>query len=76
MAIDARLGDYETRPTFAAMVGKSTRTISRWTALPDGLPYVRLGNEVLIPIPEAREWIARRLKRPNPRRRAHHAGPA
>ena len=68
--IDPRLGDYAGRTEFALMMGKSPRTISRWIAQPDGLPYLTLGNEVLIPIGGARAWMAAKVKRPNQRRKA------
>ena len=68
--IDPALGNYIPIEEFAAMVGKCRRTVSRWIARPDGLPHLPLGNETHIPITEAREWLAARIKRPNPRRRA------
>jgi hypothetical protein len=35
---------------------------------PNGLPYTRIGNRILIHIPTAREWIFGRMRRPAPRR--------
>ena len=67
--IDPALGEYIPLEAFAAMVGKCRRTVSRWIAQPDGLPHLPLGRETHIPLPEARAWIASRIKRPNPRRR-------
>jgi hypothetical protein len=67
--IDPQLGYYVGIEKFARMVNKTRRTITRWKSQPDGLPYLRLGRETHIPIAEAREWLARRVRKPNPPRR-------
>jgi hypothetical protein len=67
--IDPKLGEYLPIESFARMVHKSRRTITRWISQPDGLPHLRLGNETHIPLADARGWLASRIKRPNPRRR-------
>jgi hypothetical protein len=69
MSIDVRLGDYVRLTEFANMVGKTRRTLSRWINQPDGLPYLRLGREIHVPLAHARDWLASRIRRPNPRRR-------
>lgn len=69
MTIDPRLGDLAPEHDFARMVNRSRRTVARWRAQAGGLPFVKLGSEVLIPIPEAKAWIASRIRHPNPRRR-------
>jgi hypothetical protein len=51
---------------FAKEVGRCERTVRRWLDQPDGLPYARIGNRILIHIPTARDWIFSRLKKPNP----------
>jgi hypothetical protein len=47
----------------------SRRTGARYRNQPDGLPYIMWGGEVWIPIYEGREWLKRRIRRPNPRRK-------
>lgn len=41
-------------------------TVRRWMNQPDGLPYTRLGNRVLVHIPTARDWLLKRMRRPAP----------
>ena len=53
---------------FAAEVERDPRTVRRWMNQPDGLPFTRLGNRILIHIPTAREWMLSRMRRPNQRR--------
>ena len=50
-------------------VARHPRTVRRWTEGPNGLPFARLGNRVVIHLPSAREWLLGRMRRPNPRRR-------
>lgn len=60
---------------FAGKIHRSWRTVHRWTTLPGGLPYVKVGRERYIHLPTAREWIMSRMRRPNPdrrRRRRNH----
>lgn len=46
------------------------RTLARYRAEPDGLPYMRFRGRVYIPIKEGREWLKRRVRHPNPTRKA------
>jgi hypothetical protein len=64
------LSDYLDLELFAEEVDRDPRTVRRWMNEPDGLPYTRLGNRILIHIPTAREWLFKRMRRPNPRRQA------
>jgi hypothetical protein len=41
---------------------------------PDGLPYSRIGNRILVHVPTARQWIFSRMRKPNPRGRARPVG--
>jgi hypothetical protein len=50
---------------FAAELGRHPRT---WMGEPDGLPFIRIGNRVLVHIPTAREWLLNRMRHPNQRR--------
>jgi hypothetical protein len=47
---------------FAAEVKRNPRTVRRWIDQPDGLPYTKLGNRILIHLPTAREWIMSRMR--------------
>ncbi len=53
----------------AEEVERSTRTVKRWTDQPDGLPFVKLGRDIFIPIDEGRSWIRNRIVHRNPRGR-------
>jgi hypothetical protein len=62
------LEDYIDLEPFAAQVDRDPRTVRRWMDIPDGLPYTRIGNRILIHVPTAREWIFGRMRNPNARR--------
>lgn len=64
------LDDYLDRPSLAAELRVTERTLIRWQQQPDGLPYVELGGRILYRISSVRDWIESRERRPNPRRRA------
>jgi hypothetical protein len=72
------LVDYLDLEPFAKECGRDPRTVRRWLNEPDGLPYTRIGNRILIHIPTAREWLFSRMHHPNPRRdtrpQTEHAG--
>jgi hypothetical protein len=45
----------------------SRKTCQRYRNEPDGLPYLEWAGEIWIgPMPAAREWLMRRVKRRNP----------
>ncbi len=50
---------------FASRLKKTYRTLHRWMSEPDGLPYLQLGRDRYIHIETAREWLFRRMRRPN-----------
>jgi hypothetical protein len=62
------LEDYLDLEPFAAEVNRDPRTVRRWMNGPDGLPFTRIGNRILVHIPTAREWIFGRMRKPNARR--------
>jgi hypothetical protein len=62
------LDDFDDIDPFAKKVKRSPRTVRRWLNQPDGLPYARIGNRILIHIPTAREWIFSHMRKPNRRR--------
>jgi hypothetical protein len=68
-AIEGFLDDYADVDPFAKTVNRHPRTVRRWMNEPDGLPFTKIGNRVLIHIPTAKEWVLSRLRRPNPRTR-------
>lgn len=62
------LEDYIDLDPLAEELERHPRTVIRWTKEPDGLPYTRLGNRTIFHIPTTREWIFKRMRRPNARR--------
>ena len=44
------LDDFVDLEPFAADAGRHPRTVRRWLNQPDGLPYTRIGNRILIHI--------------------------
>jgi hypothetical protein len=60
------LNDFLDLAPFAKEVDRCERTVRRWLDQPDGLPYARLGNRILIHVPTARDWIFSRMKKRNP----------
>jgi hypothetical protein len=62
------LADYVDLETFSKEVNRTSRAVREWLKQPDGLPYTRLGSRILIHIPTAREWLFRKMRRPNPPR--------
>ena len=63
--IENLLSDYADLEPFAAQLNRHPRTVRRWMQAPDGLPFVRVGNRILIHLPTASEWILSRMRRPN-----------
>ena len=59
--------DYLSLEDFAAEVKRDPRTVRYWLNQPNGLPYTKLGNKILIHIPTAREWLFARMRRPTRR---------
>ena len=62
------LSDYLDLERFAREVDREPRTVRRWLDEPDGLPFARIGNRILIHIPTAKAWILGRMRKPNARR--------
>lgn len=64
------LAGYMLEGDFAKSANVSPRTIARYRAQPDGLPYLEFGGRIYIPISDAKSWLNGRVKRPNQRRKA------
>lgn len=64
------LQDYRTEKQLAGELNMSDRTLKRYRAMPDGLPYVQLGGRILYHVPTVLAWIQTRTVHPNPRRGA------
>ncbi|TGT42627.1 helix-turn-helix domain-containing protein [Mesorhizobium sp. M8A.F.Ca.ET.165.01.1.1] len=62
------LDDYLDRPSLAAELKVSERTLIRWQNQPDGIPYVELGGRILYRVSSIRAWIEGKECRPNPRK--------
>ena len=58
------LSDFLDLEPFAKQVDRDPRTVRRWLDEPNGLPYSRIGNRILIHVPTAREWIFSRMRMP------------
>jgi hypothetical protein len=67
------LDDFTDIEKLAVQVKRDPRTVRRWMNEPDGLPYTRLGNQILIHVPTFRDWLLKRMRRPARRRRYTHA---
>jgi hypothetical protein len=52
------LADYIDLGPFAEEVNRSPRTVRRWMDQVNGLPFLKLGNRILIRRESARKWIA------------------
>jgi hypothetical protein len=68
MSLTELFNDFADLETFAAKLKRDPRTVRRWLNRIDGLPYISVGDRILIHVPSAREWLLGRMKRPNPRR--------
>jgi hypothetical protein len=64
------LEDFADLADVAKVFGRHERTVRRWLDRPNGIPYTKAGNRILIHVPSAREWLLRNLKHRNPRRAA------
>jgi hypothetical protein len=65
---DNLLQDFVDLNPFAEQVNRDPRTVRRWIDQPNGLPFTRIGNRLLIHIPTARKWLLGRVRQRNPRR--------
>ena len=64
------LGDYVDRATLAHNLGISARTLWRYENQPDGLPSLMIGGRKHYRVEAVKAWLAKRERRPNPRRAA------
>jgi hypothetical protein len=72
---DSFLSDFVDLEPFATEAKRHPRTVRNWMNEPDGLPYTRIGNRILIHVPTAREWLMKRMTRRNPPRRRRQVAP-
>ena len=63
------LQDFLDLDPFAKEIDRHPRTVRRWLDKPDGLPYTRIGNRILIHVPTARDWLFSRMRGARARRR-------
>lgn len=68
MTTQGPLADCFTEDELAAEAGLSKRTLARYRNEPDGLPYFRLGGRIYIRRGDWRDYLERRIIRPNPTR--------
>jgi hypothetical protein len=64
------LAGYVTRSELAAEWNCHERTIARYEAQPDGLPFLYIGGRKLYRIADARAFMERRITTPNPVRKS------
>ena len=64
------LAGFATRAEIARQFDTCERTVARYENEPDGLPSVLIGGRKYYRFDAVREWLARRERRPNPRRAA------
>ncbi|MEP7241427.1 MAG: hypothetical protein ABI697_11120 [Devosia sp.] len=68
--IDDVLKGYIDRPTLARQFRTSVRTIIRYEGQADGLPSVMIGGKKFYRLVAVTDWLMKRERRPNQRRRA------
>lgn len=64
--LGAFLDGYIDKSELARQLGVSERTVDRYTDLPDGLPFVKLGRRRLFDVAQCRQWLADRTITRNP----------
>lgn len=64
------LGEFTDKKNLSKSLGVTPRTIDRWCAMPDGLPFISIQKKRFFRIEGVREWLRARERRPNPRRAA------
>ena len=64
------LAGYVDRETLAQQLRVCAKTISRYEAMPNGLPSLKVGPRKLYKIESVMRWLESRETRPNPRRAA------
>jgi len=64
------LAEYYTRKQLAAELECHPVTIGHMEQQPDGLPSITIAGRKLYHKESVRQWLTRRERRPNPRRRA------
>ena len=67
---DDLLDGYLPLDQIAKSFRRHPRSIRRWTMQPDGLPFLKIGNQVFVHVETAREWMLSRVRQLNPRRDA------
>lgn len=64
------LSEYSHHTETAAALNVSPRTLARYESEPNGLPYVMIGGRKYHHTETVRNWITKRMRRPNPKRAA------
>ena len=67
------LAGYIPKAKFAKEINKSERTVDRLIDQKNGLPHLKLGRDVFIPIDLARQWLADRVTQCNPTNRSYRS---
>jgi hypothetical protein len=61
------LDGYVPEDEFARDNKVSKRTVAGYRKQPNGLPYVEWAGRIYIPVDRARDYLAARVRHPNPR---------
>ena len=64
-------GYFDSRADLARELKRSEKTIARWEAQSDGLPFTLLGGRKIYKKTSVLAWIESKERKPNPRRKPH-----
>jgi hypothetical protein len=56
------LEDFLDLEPFAVQIDRHPRTVRRWLDKPNGLPFTKIGNRILIHVPSARAWMLSQMR--------------
>jgi hypothetical protein len=65
---ESLLSMYLDREALAQQLGCSGRTLARYEDAPNGLPSLTVGGRKFYRIAAVQDWLAKRERKPNPRR--------
>lgn len=62
------LDDYFEGDDLCTQLRCSKKTLARYEQQPDGLPFIKIAGRKIYEKGTTRDWLMRRMTRPNPRR--------
>lgn len=66
----ALIDDLLSEADMAKEIGVSVRTVKRWRAMPNGLPYVPIGKRIFYRRASFQKWVETLERWPNQRRKS------